>query len=85
MWNLSVPMRDYTNLGLSPFHGELSPTSGISKVEFVCPARTLAKYPTPNREQTRETPLILHLSKEMEEGLSIGSMHTGVEDVVHSI
>lgn len=62
--------------------GKLSATSGISKVECVCPARTPARYP---KQRTRGALLILHLSKEREEGLSIGSVHTGVENLVHSI
>jgi len=85
MWDLSVPKRGGTAL-VSPLStGELSLTSGNSKVEFVCPARTPAKRPTPNRTETKETLLVLHLPKEMEEGLTLGSVRTGVADMVHSI
>lgn len=53
-------------------------------MEFICPARPSAKYPTPNREQARKALLILCLSEEMEHGLSISSGYIRVADTVHS-
>lgn len=85
MWNLSIPMRGYTTL-ISPLAlGELSPISSISKVEFICPARTLASVLLLTESRQGKPLLILHLPKELEEGLSIGSVHTEVEEMVLSI
>lgn len=85
MWNLSILMRGYTTLISSLSMGELSPISGISKVEFICPARTFANVLLLTESRQGKPLLTLHLSKELEEGLSIGSVHTEVEDMVLSI
>lgn len=80
MQDLSVPMTGY-NLGLPFLWESIHPISSISKVEFVQQGHLANVLLTENRQGKL---LTLHLSKESKEGLSIGSMHTGVAGMVCS-